>query len=165
MVHFAQSRPAALFYSCARCTPRGVRVTPFGYPGIKGCVPLPPAFRSLPRPSSHRPPWASAPDLCFAWPYCSFPRAASYGFLRAPSSVTFCVSFPVPVKYLLSMGQNRVELLTPALSERCSNQLSYCPIFLLCLTTKGKKEEKEECRKETVRAVHLHILAFLSERR
>ena len=25
------------------------------------------------------------------------------------------------------MGQNRVELLTPALSERCSNQLSYCP--------------------------------------
>ena len=35
---------------------------------------------------------------------------------------------------------------------------------MLCLTTKGKKEEKEECRKETVRAVHLHILAFLSER-
>ena len=165
MVHFAQSRPAALFHSCARCTPRGVRVTPFGHPGIKGCVPLPPAFRSLPRPSSHRLPWASAPDLSLAWPYCSFPRAASYGFLRAPFLLFLCVSFPVPVKYLLSMGQNRVELLTPALSERCSNQLSYCPIFLLCLTTKGKKEEKEECRKETVRAVHLHILAFLSERR
>ena len=27
------------------------------------------------------------------------------------------------------MGQNRVELLTPALSERCSNQLSYCPVL------------------------------------
>ena len=26
------------------------------------------------------------------------------------------------------LGQNRVELLTPALSERCSNQLSYCPV-------------------------------------
>ena len=25
------------------------------------------------------------------------------------------------------MGQTRVELVTPALSERCSNQLSYCP--------------------------------------
>ena len=26
------------------------------------------------------------------------------------------------------MGQTRVELVTPALSERCSNQLSYCPV-------------------------------------
>ena len=26
------------------------------------------------------------------------------------------------------MGQTRVELVTPALSERCSNQLSYCPL-------------------------------------
>ena len=26
------------------------------------------------------------------------------------------------------MGQNRVELLTPALSEQCSNRLSYWPI-------------------------------------
>ena len=28
------------------------RVTPFGYPGIKGCLLLTQAFRSLPRPSS-----------------------------------------------------------------------------------------------------------------
>ena len=28
------------------------RVSPFGHPWIKGCVPLPMAFRSLPRPSS-----------------------------------------------------------------------------------------------------------------
>ena len=27
-----------------------------------------------------------------------------------------------------NMGQTRVELVTPALSERCSNQLSYCPL-------------------------------------
>ena len=26
------------------------------------------------------------------------------------------------------MGQNRVELLTPALSEQCSNRLSYWPV-------------------------------------
>jgi hypothetical protein len=32
------------YYSC--------RVSPFGHPWIKGCVPLPMAFRSLPRPSS-----------------------------------------------------------------------------------------------------------------
>ena len=29
------------------------------------------------------------------------------------------------------MGQIRLELMTPALSERCSNQLSYCPSFWL----------------------------------
>jgi hypothetical protein len=28
------------------------RVSPFGHPGLTGCVRLPPAFRSLPRPSS-----------------------------------------------------------------------------------------------------------------
>ena len=30
----------------------GGRVPPFGHPGLTGCVRLPPAFRSLPRPSS-----------------------------------------------------------------------------------------------------------------
>ena len=30
------------------------RVAPFGHPGITGCVLLPPAYRSLPRPSSPR---------------------------------------------------------------------------------------------------------------
>ena len=34
------------------------------------------------------------------------------------------------------MGQNRVELLTPSLSEKCSNRLSYWP--------KKKREEIEE---------------------
>ena len=28
------------------------------------------------------------------------------------------------------VGQIRLELMTPALSERCSNQLSYCPISI-----------------------------------
>ena len=60
MVHFTKFRPAALFDSRARCTPRGVRVTPFGHPGINACVLLPPAFRGLPRPSSLRHPKASA---------------------------------------------------------------------------------------------------------
>ena len=33
-------------------SPSDCRVAPFGHPGIKGCLHLPPAFRSLPRPSS-----------------------------------------------------------------------------------------------------------------
>ena len=38
------------------------RVAPFGHPGIIACVPLPPAYRSLPRPSS--PPCAQASPTC-----------------------------------------------------------------------------------------------------
>ena len=38
------------------------RVTPFGHPGISGCVLLPPAFRSLPRPSSYSSSKASTMD-------------------------------------------------------------------------------------------------------
>ena len=41
----------------------GGRVSPFGHPGIKACVPLPRAFRSLPRPSS--PSCAKASPTCF----------------------------------------------------------------------------------------------------
>jgi hypothetical protein len=37
-------------------------VSPFGYPWIKGCSPLPMAFRSVPRPSS--PPGAKASTEC-----------------------------------------------------------------------------------------------------
>ena len=39
------------------------RVAPFGHPGINACVPLPLAYRSLPRPSS--PPCAQASPTCF----------------------------------------------------------------------------------------------------
>ena len=38
------------------------RVAPFGHPGINACVPLPQAYRSLPRPSS--PPCAQASPTC-----------------------------------------------------------------------------------------------------
>ena len=39
------------------------RVAPFGHPGISACVPLPLAYRSLPRPSS--PPCAQASSTCY----------------------------------------------------------------------------------------------------
>ena len=38
------------------------RVAPFGHPGLNACVPLPRAYRSLPRPSS--PPCAQASPTC-----------------------------------------------------------------------------------------------------
>ncbi len=52
------------FSSLGSLSPKGVtviadsRVSPFGHPGINACVPLPLAYRSLPRPSS--PPCAQA---------------------------------------------------------------------------------------------------------
>ena len=58
-------------------------------------------------------------------------------FSEEPSSL-----FPslVIFKDHFLVGRDRVELSTPALSERCSNQLSYHPIPCR-LTVKGKKED------------------------
>ena len=47
------------------------------------------------------------------------------------------------------MGQTRVELVTPALSERCSNQLSYCPELSF---DRKKKERKKDTGKSAPRA-------------
>ena len=60
MVHFAQSCPMPLFDSRLWYMPLGMWVTPFGRPGIIARLPLPRAFRGLPRPSSPRRPKASA---------------------------------------------------------------------------------------------------------
>jgi hypothetical protein len=49
------------------------RVAPFGHPGISACVPLPLAYRSLPRPSS--PPCAQASPTC--------PRSLDYNLRQA----------------------------------------------------------------------------------
>ena len=51
---------ASLRRVMTRLAPR--RVAPFGHPGISACVPLPQAYRSLPRPSS--PPCAQASPTC-----------------------------------------------------------------------------------------------------
>ena len=66
------------------------------------------------------------------------PRKAFFAFrilLRCLSSL------PWSCQRTNYMGQNRVELLTPALSERCSNQLSYCPLYET--REKGKKTGSE----------------------
>ena len=86
--------PEAYFIQLFRCTPRGVRVTPFGYPGITGCLLLPPAFRSLPRPSSPSGSQASDIDLysldhiifssCARFLPLLQARPARYGTPRSP---------------------------------------------------------------------------------
>ena len=37
---------------------------------------------------------------------------------------------PMPIRRVHLVGMSRFELLTPALSARCSNQLSYIPIYV-----------------------------------
>ena len=153
MVHFTQYRSAAVSSSRARCMPCGIRVTPFGYLRISGCVLLPAAFRSLPRPSSPDSSQASAANL-FLLDHILFPapkasnRSSAQTFFPSLHFQRACV----PCRYalysvlFLNLGQNRVELLTPALSERCSNQLSYCPVFdnsRTCLLLKGHRERKK----------------------
>ena len=63
-----------------------------------------------------------------AWPYCPF-RALQARALRKAFFASCLSSLPSSCQRTNYMGQNRVELLTPALSERCSNQLSYCPLY------------------------------------
>ena len=157
--------PAAYFIRLFRCMPHGMRVTPFGSPGINGCLLLPPAFRSLPRPSSPSGSQASTINLysldhiifssCARFLPLLQARPARYGtprsprrifqpssgYLRSslqdslhilpflPSLITFKELFEKNQSSLFQkLGQIRVELMTPALSEQCSNQLSYCPI-------------------------------------
>ncbi len=75
--HYSGNRFCFLFLRLLRCfTSPGIaslvkpemthlsvsRVAPFGYPGISGCLHLPRAYRSLPRPSS--PPGAEASTTC-----------------------------------------------------------------------------------------------------
>ena len=53
MVQFPGSAFAYLWIQYAMTRSPARRVTPFGHPRISGCVLLPTAFRSLPRPSSY----------------------------------------------------------------------------------------------------------------
>ena len=134
------------FIQTSQCMNHFIRVTPFGNPRIKGYVLLPAAFRSLSRPSSPAGSKASAmdlysldhitflpPELCFT--ACAGHQASLPSLAELPE--VFSTNFSLFPSLVISknhsdikselMGQNRVELLTPALSERCSNQMSYCP--------------------------------------
>ena len=52
MVHFPRLAPSALYIQAVVTGHDPCRVSPFGHLRISVCLPLPEAFRSLPRPSS-----------------------------------------------------------------------------------------------------------------
>ena len=52
MFHFPGFRPSGLCVQPEVTGRNPRRIAPFGHPGIKMCLPLPQAYRSLPRPSS-----------------------------------------------------------------------------------------------------------------
>ena len=126
-------------------------VTPFGYPRITGYVLLPAAFRSLSRPSSpcgsigiHQYARIRLTILCFTLLPAAFRSASKerhsffdlIAYLRLSQvrllpfprvSMNHFHQHPIKSVAVKSVGQNRVELLTPSLSEKCSNRLSYWP--------------------------------------
>ena len=124
---------------------RGAGVSPRGLPhsvirGSQDMCSSPRLFaacRDLHRPAAPRhPPWTyTSLGHIVLFPPCALLRGRvpfHPSTARTPRRLTtsFFVSFPRPCQRSFSVGQNRVELLTPALSERCSNQLSYCPSSL-----------------------------------
>ena len=74
MVQFPGCTFATLWIQMAMTRLRTRRVTPFGHPGISGCVLLPPAFRGLPRPSSplraKASPFVRPSELEWKWRSC-----------------------------------------------------------------------------------------------
>ena len=107
MFHFPRCRSEALYIQTPVSRHDSGWVAPFGHPRINACLPLPEAYRSLPRPSS--PPDAKASivrpyalDQKNFWPIRQHPRhlltqiPAGYGGTRhIPRDAT-----PPPVKLL-----------------------------------------------------------------
>ena len=138
MVHFTQSRPAALFDSCARYVPRGTWVTPFGRPGISACLPLPRAFRGLPRPSSPQCPKASAYGPLSAWPYCCPGFLPLCGSSRSQADRSALAAEAVRCLHRVQLLRNRTQYLSfPSLVISNSR-------FSLLDRRERRKKEKHE---------------------
>ena len=56
------------------------------------------------------------------------------------------------------LEQDRVELSTPALSERCSNQLSYCSLILFFRKSAEKKERGTKSKLKIPVCVHIALV-------
>ena len=138
MFHFPASRPPALCVQAGVIPHEGYRVAPFGNPRIKACLPLPVAYRSLPRPSSPRDAKASV-----VRPYALGRAAAPSGRRRGAPRYVATLPFPdfgfqrskfrhPPRGEILPapagvVGVPGVEPGTSSLSGTRSNQLSYTP--------------------------------------
>ena len=64
-----------------------------------------------------------------------------------------------------TMGQIRVELMTPALSERCSNQLSYGPLYTKTSEKKTDTKTRFKSRSRRMRTPHTLCCYLRSYRR
>ena len=138
--------------------------------GSMGMCPSPrplAAYRVLPRLAA---PQASAMNLCFPG-HVLLPATAAAEFGHGSFSTRFAsprgkpLSPPrafLPISRLFQrscrnpalrgpelrfMGRDRVELSTPALSERCSNQLSYHPVTAMSC---GRKESPRTAGRHTL---------------
>jgi hypothetical protein len=131
---FSSPSPASAPYIFRRgCRDLSRRVTPFGYRRIKGCVPLPAAFRSLPRPSS---PGCAKASTCGP-----SSRLTILLFRRIPPMRLRLPPFPLggfsgrlSVKYLFNWRYFSLEIrgfepLTSSLQSWRSSQLSYIPDY------------------------------------
>ena len=116
MVQFPRFTAHGAMYSHHGTRHVDVWVTPFGDPRITGYLLLHAAFRSLSRPSSSASSKASAVDP-FLLDHIIF-----------MTLLYSCIQFECNIFLKKQkLGLKRLELLTPALSEQCSNQLSYKP--------------------------------------
>ena len=106
MFHFPESHFYTLCIQMQMISHNGYRVAPFGYLRIKVCVPLPEAFRSLPRPSSPRD--AKASIVC---PYTLGRRV----FLSSISRLRCNFSFPdyAIFKDQVPLPPKRIQLKLP----------------------------------------------------
>ena len=89
MFHFPRSRPPGLCVQPGVAPHKGRWVPPFGHPRIKACLPLPVAYRSLPRPSSPRDAKAS-----IVRPYALGRAAAPSGRRRGTPRYVATLPFP-----------------------------------------------------------------------
>ena len=147
MVHFTRYSPAALFHSRARCTPRGVRVTPFGNLRITGYVLLPAAFRSLSRPSSPCGSTGIRHGPTSRLTILPSPGDPSPGaFIICPFLPSSCQTSRPALPCGPAMEIRGLEPLTLGLQSRCSSQLSYAPKLYICLTNiivRRRRDEKQ----------------------
>ncbi len=127
MVQFPESPPLQAIVSPQSDRLFGGRVTPFGNPRITGCLLLPAAFRSLPRPSSSSSSKASTIDPSSLdhiplSPFSPFPspyvKDLAVCSLRAHLQLGGAQA---------ALGLTRLELVTSRLSGARSNHLSYRP--------------------------------------
>ena len=135
---------------------------PAGYPirtsGDQGTCAPPPGFSQLVASFIARQLQGIRHGPMFAWPYGLFTLQLC---LLAFLPCTFQTSWDSAPRPLPFLGQTRVELVTPALSERCSNQLSYCPF---CCPSAPSGKEKRLKSRQRLCTVHRYF-PFLLERR